>query len=537
MKKHNELNRRAFMKLLASSSAYGALGSMGQLALMSEASAAAPDFSNSGYKAMVCVFLPGGNDSFNMLIPSDAGYGVYQASRGDLAIANMDLDLSSISADIHNGALANGAGNPYNVNQKQDSAYLKGFYDLSGSNGINLGVNAVMPEFAQLMTDNKASIIANVGNLVESVTRQAIDNNSANLPLFLFAHNHQQRALQTGQADNLNDIGWAGKIADAWLGINNNFPLGLNISYGGNSRMLIGDNTGPLVLGTGTPEVFTEMRPNINSEIARRTVTKALSSGVHFTDSNPFKRLYGNMLDASMTTFETLSDVWSNPPYTSTGPYGEALFAVPSASDLGFTEKLTGSLIPKLESVARMIDLGAQDAFNTGDYKRQIFFVTLGGFDNHSSQAVRHPLLLRELSLGLWKFQKALEERGHAEKVTTFSMSDFGRTLRTNSGGGTDHAWGAHHFVMGGAGNNTAGNLNGGIMTGTLPDLTLNGPDDYNFQGRIIPTLSQDQLNASICQWFGVDESLISSIFPNLSNFQTTPGNVSSAFLNDLFVS
>jgi len=187
--------------------------------------------------------------------------------------------------------------------------------------------------------------------------------------------------------------------------------------------------------------------------------------------------------------------------------------------------------------VAKMIDLGAKDAFATGNYKRQIFFVGIGGHDSHNSQAESHPKKLREMSLGLWKFQKAMEELGHAEKVTTFSMSDFGRTLSINGGLGTDHAWGSHHFVMGGAGTKTSGSLNGGSMIGTLPSLKIGGADDYKDKGRIIPTTSQDQVNATICKWFGVDPSLISNIFPNLSNFETSPGDANSAYLNDLFVS
>ena len=181
--------------------------SVGQLALMNQAVAATPGFSE--YKAVVCVFMLGGNDGFNMLIPSDASHADYQAIRAALAVQKNDLGLSSISSAMQNGTMGSGAANPYNVNQTQEKAYTKGFYDLN-SKGINLGVNGVMPEFAQLVTDDKLSIIANSGNMVAPVTREQIKNNTANLPLFLFAHNHQQRALQTGQADNLD-----GKIGRA----------------------------------------------------------------------------------------------------------------------------------------------------------------------------------------------------------------------------------------------------------------------------------------------------------------------------------
>jgi len=541
-------NRREFMKLLARGSAAGVLGSVGQMTLMNEAVAAAPDFSGEGYKAMVCIFFKGGNDSFNMFIPTtSAGHATYSGIRTDLAVNNIDLGLASAFA---NGSLGKGTANPYNVNGTEQRAYTKGVYDLSAK-GLGLGVNGVMPEMAQLITDNKLSIVANVGNLVKPVTREEIRAKTADLPLFLFAHDHQQREMQTGQADKLDDIGWAGKIADSWAGINNNSSFGLNMSYSGNDRMLIGNTTSPLVLKTGSLPSFSGMRIDEGSyDDNRRALFKSLSGIARgasntselnlptglFDNNKPFKRLYSDMMDRSMGNFDTLSTVWNDNPleYTSKGPYGEDLFANPSAADLGFSSGLRGSLFKQLESVAKMVDLGARDAFNTGDYKRQIFFVSMGGFDTHGDQANNHPKLLREISLGLWKFQTALEELGHAKKVTTFSMSDFGRTVSRNSSG-TDHAWGAHHFVMGGAGDGTSGSLDGGKIIGQIPDLSLEGPNDFSNKGRIIPTTAQDQLNATICEWFGVDESLISTIFPNIENFQTG-ADVNSAFLDDMFV-
>ncbi len=531
----SKINRRKFMQYLAAGGAAGTFGSVSQLAMMKQAVAAEPGFSE--YKALVCVFMLGGNDGFNMLIPSDASHADYEAIRAALAVQKNDLGLSSISSDLHNGTMGEAGANLYNVDLTQVKAYTKGFYDLN-SKGIKLGVNGVMPEFAQLVMDDKLSIIANSGNMVAPVTRDQIKNETANLPLFLFAHNHQQRALQTGQANNLEGIGWAGKIADNWAGVNNNSPLGLNISYSGNNRMLIGDSTSPLVLKPGTPTTFRDMVADKRTyDDQRRALFKELIN--IGKNSDPFQQLSAGLLDRSINNFDLLSTTWNSKDisYATKGPYGEGLFEVPSAQMLGFRDNVNKGFIPRMETVAKMIELGAKDDFNTGNYKRQIFFVGLGGYDTHAGQAENHSKLLRELSLGLWKFQKAMEELGHADKVTTFSMSDFGRTLSINAGEGTDHAWGSHHFVMGGAGDHASGSLNGGTMIGTLPDLNPDGPDDYSDKGRIIPTTSQDQVNASICQWFGVDGALIPQIFPNVSNFATTPGDVSSAYLNDLFVS
>ncbi|RVU84158.1 DUF1501 domain-containing protein [Leucothrix sargassi] len=547
MSKNHLNNRRHFLKSLLAGSAAGAFGSVGQLALMQQAMAATtPQFSD--YKAMVCVFLYGGNDSFNMLIPTGSdeasGYDAYAASRGDLSVANNALALGE-------GKLGRGSANPYYDGGSDASAYLKGLYPMAQSNGFELGVNGVMPELAQLMTQSKASVVANVGNLVEKVTRAEIAAETARLPLFLFAHNHQQRALQTGQADNLNAIGWAGRIADNWADINNGSLMGLNISYAGNDRMLIGANSSPLVFSPGTPPRIYDMQfEEWSSHQDRLSLYKALTGKENssptgfvsfdhsntFKSSDPFRSLFASKASNSLDVFELVDKAWNehNINYTSTDSYGNELFSVPSASDLGLSTNVRGNFIRQLESVAKMVDMGAKDAFQSGGYKRQIFMVSLGGFDTHSNQATEHPLLLRELSLGLSKFQAAMEELGHANQVTSFTMSDFGRTLG-NNGDGTDHAWGAHHLVMGGDGQNSSGNLMGGQLLGQLPNMQIDGADDYSNKGRIIPTTSQDQLNASLCRWFGVDEALMPTIFPNLANFSTSSSDFESAYLTGLY--
>ena len=542
------LNRRQFLKLLARGGTAGALGTIGGVSFLKEAVADTPDFSD--YKALVCIYCDGGNDSFNMLLPTQAQrYANYRDGRASIAVSDTDLNLAAVSTDIKNGTLGKGSANPYNVNLKEDTAYLKGYYDLSAK-GINLGVNGVMPELAQLITDNKATIIANTGTLIEPTTRSSILNKSANLPVFLFAHNHQRRILETGQAAVLETTGWAGKLADEWSQINNNSSLGLNMSYASNSSLMKGKYSRAMALNNN-PRFYSQMRNSFNSENdTRRAIFRALSgfpaeassSQIAFdslphTNDNPFKRLFGAISESSMSSIDTLTHAWESNTvtYASTGSYGEDLFSQLTGSDVGFDQTANSTLFSNLETVAKMIDLGVKDAFASGKYNRQIFLVDLGGFDTHSGQVNNHPLLLRELSLGLWKFQKALEELGHEKKVTTFSMSDFGRTMSIN-GDGTDHGWGGHQIVMGGAGDNTSGNLNGGKIIGDLPDLTVGGPDDYSDKGRIIPTTSQDQVNATICKWFGVEESFISTMFPNLSNFETTPGDISSAMLDDLFV-
>jgi uncharacterized protein (DUF1501 family) len=539
------MHRREFLKSLASLGCMGSLGTLGQLAIPKQAMAAAPNFND--YKALVCIFLYGGNDAFNMLVPtsSDAnkGYEPYAEVRGKLAVNNTDLEIGQVttnSSNLNQGILGAGQLNPYNQSLNQTTAYTRGIYPLSGK-GIDLGVNGVMPELAQLIIDNRASILANSGTLIRPVTRQEITDKSAELPVYLFVHNHQQRILQTGQANNLNDIGWAGKIADQWHDINSNSPVGLNISFAGNDRMLIGNKSSPLVLNPGKVPSIYHLRGDTGTNTDRRALFNALAGiegsttrlqfGAERTDSvsDPFRTLYNNNQIKALETFEQLKQSFDSVElnYTTTGSYGEGLFEIPTPQQLGFSQSIHGKLISQLESVAKMIHLGASGNLGT-DFNRQIFFVELAGFDTHASQASQHPLLLRELSLGLWKFQKAMEELGYANMVSSFTMSDFGRTLTFN-GDGTDHAWGSHQLVMGGSGSGDSGMINGGKMIGELPEMVLSGLDDHGSKGRIIPTLSQDQVNASLLDWFGVDQNLISSLFPNIRNFQSG-GDIETAF-------
>lgn len=548
-------SRRHFLQSLLGAGIGGSLGTIGQLGLMQQVSAAvAPEFSD--YKAMVCILLNGGNDSFNMLVPYGSApggaYNDYADVRGELAVANKALNLSTVSAaggNLNNSPLSGGSGNPYYTGDNIATAYKKGLYSLADKS-IPLAVNSLMPELAQLITDDKVSILSNIGNLVEPVSRREIFDETANLPLFLFAHNHQKRALETGRGDSLTDIGWAGRIADNWPGINNNHPLGLNVSYAGNNSMMLGATTTPLVLEAGVPPEFVDMEYRSGrAENERRALFTAMAGrentavggGIIFGTertahtTNPFRQFYNRSLLKSMRVFDELSETWPDGgiEYASRDSYGNPLFSIPSQDELGMGIAINGYLTRSLRDVATLIDLGARGVLNGGKYNRQIFMVSLNGFDTHGAQSNRHPQLLRELSLGLWNFHKAMQERGHANKVMTYTMSEFGRTMSTNHGG-TDHGWGAHHLVMGGNGAKLSGQFKGGQVLGELPDIRLGSEDDHRNKGRIIPKLAQDQLNATLCDWFGVDESLMPSVFPNTRNFRSGEG-VRSAYL-DLIV-
>lgn len=487
--------RRDFLRLMYNTSVVTALSPM--LVPQELYASSSDDFSD--YKALVYVSLEGGNDAFNMVVPTDldggAGYNNYKAIRTNIAVSHSDLS-SALRLD-GNGRLDLTTSNPYATGSalSNQDAYLKGLYHI---NGTGVGINAVMPELAQLAIDNKVAILANTGTLVEPSTKDAIKSKLVELPIFLYAHNHQRRVQETGQANNKSTSGWIGKLFDNWANVNGSSPIGKNISFAGNNHSLVGDNTAPLNMSVN-PKGY-----NLNS--AGLDMRKKM---YELSTAKPFEDLYNRMIGRSFTLSDTIIDIWNNArTYTTTDAYGDSLFSVPSNTTLNFNAPPNSSFIKQLEAVAKMIDYGKDNGL-----KRQVFFVKLTGFDTHGSQLTNHPKQLRALSMGLDKFQRAMEEIGISDKVTTFTLTDFGRTV-ANNGDGTDHAWGGHNIVVGGA-------VNGGLY-GEMPDLTLGGDQDTGRNGRIIPTISIDQQLSTITKWFGVNDALVETLFPNIVNFDNT---------------
>ena len=199
--------------------------------------------------------------------------------------------------------------------------------------------------------------------------------------------------------------------------------------------------------------------------------------------------------------------------------YGHSLFSVPEEETLGLSFSSFGKLIQNLETITKMMKVGVSEG-----YRRQIFLVQHGGFDTHGSQLETHPRILRELSLGMDHFNSALEELGFAEKVVTYTTSDFGRTVSSN-GDGTDHGWGGNQMIMGGG-------INQAEIIGKLPSLAIGGADDYSEQGRIIPSIANIQVQAELAHWFGVEKNFLPELFPHISNFQSDANDVTSSFVN-----
>ncbi|MGJ8686011.1 MAG: DUF1501 domain-containing protein [Spongiibacteraceae bacterium] len=497
------LKRRQFLNAMLGAGTAASFGGATSI-FPSLAHAASPQFDD--YKALVVLFLFGGNDSYNMVIPAGSaqgtGYATYAASRGDMAVNNIELNPL--------GQRTDDGSNRYAAASDAD-AYRRGVYKF----GNEIGVNGMMPELAQLFRDGHASAVANIGTLIEPVNKASLQ--TAKLPPFLYAHNHQQRAMETGWADNLSAGGWAGRMADMWAvhegGVNGGSPLGLNVSYGGATRMMTADYNSPVVLKSGSSSLFSS-----NSGFNQQLFGSLNGSSAA---DHPLRRVLKEANRRTVTLSDTLSGISSN-YFQDQGlvdPYDNPLFSKPDAATLSLNGNIGGGLLRAADSAAQMIKLGSE--LNLG---RQIIFIGMGGFDNHSNLLSRHPLLLRELSLALWSFQQAVDNLNLSEQVSLCTLSDFGRSLG-NNGDGTDHAWAGHNLVMGGA-------INGGKLIGAFPDMTLGGDNDTGNKGRMIPSIAVDQYLATLSSWFGVSDDDMSSLYPNLANFQAANSNdISSAYI------
>ena len=548
--------RRTFVKSI------GALGLTSGSLLPVLSAKQAPNLpAGHDYKALVCVYLHGGNDCLNMLPPADSSnYQEYFDIRGGgdnpgegITVANTIFDLPDLDSEK-----LTASSNPYSAQDNQ-SAGLKGVYDV----GLGLSVNGVMPEVAHLIRKQKIKIISNVGNLVEPLNKDDIASVYKEKPSYLFSHDNQRMQVDIGRADLDNGFGWAGRIADLWFGAEkyDEFPFGMNFSLRANgSRMLEGTKTRPYVVQPN-PVAFNKMRMMPSGDtpwvywdehLNRRSMyhylygADAMKPGDYsygeynehwryYNDipkpldltgrtkelsPNLLKRVYQKMgMNALRTNDAVLAALGEELNLENRDSYGQNLFSVPEEETLGLSFSSFGKLIQNLETITKMIKVGVAEG-----YRRQIFLVQLGGFDTHGSQLETHPRILRELSLGMGHLNSALEELGLAEKVVTYTTSDFGRTVSSN-GDGTDHGWGGNQMIMGGG-------INHAEIIGKLPSLAIGGADDYSEQGRIIPKIANIQVQAELAHWFGVDENYLKVLFPHISNFQSNESDVKSSFVN-----
>lgn len=434
--------RRSFIK-------YASLAAAGNLAGLHPFGAlnALAD-TTEDYKALVCVFLYGGNDANNMIVPFDkTGYASYSAARGPLALTqNSLLPLNPLP---------------------------------------NFALHPGLSDVQSLFNSGKAALVANVGTLVQPLTRTEYVQ-GRNLPSSLFSHSDQQAEWQNGTPDTTSRTGWAGRVADVLASYNGSADYPMITSTAGDSVFCDGMSTSPMTVSPGNlgvPVCSEAAQCSARQSSAQALVT--LNSGISLVSAdnqitgNAYK--YPAVLTAAMKSSKTLATAF---PSTSLGK--------------------------ALKQIAQIIQV--RTALGV---KRQIFFASLGGFDTHADQLDVHASLMGALSTALSAFYQSTQEMGVAEAVTTFTMSDFSRTLQPNSRSGSDHAWGSHHIVLGGA-------VKGGKMYGTFPTLALAGPDDSDSTGRWIPTTATAQYAATFAQWFGVPTNRLTTVLPNLPNFPKT---------------
>jgi uncharacterized protein (DUF1501 family) len=401
------------------------------------------------YRALVCVFLAGGNDAWNTIVNLD-DYATYAATRSTIALPQ---------------------GSLLPVQTPGDSRMF--------------GLHPALSGLHALWTQQRLAVLCNVGTLIEPLSRSEYLSSPALRPPNLFSHSDQVYEWQTGVAGPQLTTGWGGRTGDRTLTMNGSalFPMIVTLA-------------GATVFGTGTVARAFEMTTqgtvalsgfgtSTNSQIRRTAMRDLLQMDREIT----FVRAAGDTVQKSLDTDALVTQALGNaPPLQTVFP--------------------AGSLADQLKMVARLIS--ARDLLGM---HRQIFFVSLGGFDTHSAQLTVQDSLLAELSQALSAFYAATVEMGVAGEVTTFTNSDFGRAYRSN-GTGTDHGWGSCQLVLGGS-------VRGGRFVGAWPTQALGGPDDSGSIGRFIPTVSVDQYAATLATWYGLSASDRAAVFPNLVHFDT----------------
>ena len=407
------------------------------------------------YRALVCVFLYGGNDANNMVVPVDARYTDYATARRQPADGGLALPLEQ----------------------------LLPLAPASGS--AQYGFHPSMPELEQLWNDGALGVVFNVGTLVAPTSKADDAAGRVPRPESLMSHQDQQNQWQTSLPDRPSRTVWGGRLADQ-LPASSLPPL---VSVAGNVLFALGERSHPLAVPLAGGATFG--LSGFDSSAGSRALRSAMDILRGLDLDNALVKSVAGETAAAFAASGALAPVLAG-----TGSTIDALFG-DQPSVLG-RQLLQVSRIIQARSV-----LGAS---------RQIFFVSLGGFDTHNDQLNRQSPLLAEVSAALSAFYAATVQLGVASQVTTFTLSDFGRTLAPASGGGSDHAWGNHQLVLGGA-------VVGRQTYGTFPTLALGGPDDFTAQGRWIPTTSTDQYAATLARWFGVAPGDLAAVLPNVGRF------------------
>ena len=509
---HNA-SRRLFLRQNAAMTA--AIGSAAPLALNLAALGSASAQSASDYRAIVCLFLYGGNDSFNMVLPTDAAsWSAYTATRTQAP----DPIALLPAGTVPNPAAA--AGSP---------ARLGGVLPIAPLNpqGRSFALHPLLGALQKLFdTDKRLAVLPNVGPLVMPTTKAQYTQDTFPKPLRLFSHNDQQSTWQALGPEGTTR-GWGGRIGDL-LAPGNSRALFTAITTGGNALFLDGDVVRQYGVSTAGA---VPLGVDVNGRVfGSADVGAALQRIVTSTRTgHPFDADLAAVAQRTISAEQVLRTALRTPsdPLFGTAPASGA-YSAANDPKLRYVNPLTGletanGLAQQFQVVARLIDAGMR---GTSGAKRQVFFVSLGGFDTHDFQNRNQSVLMAQLAHGMKYFDATLSGLGALSQVTTFTASDFGRTF-TSNGDGTDHGWGSHHLVMGGA-------VKGGDLYGAFPTLGLKNPSNNNFDsspdqlgnGSMLPKTSVDQLGATLASWFGLSANDALAIFPNLTNFPATQRNL-----------
>ena len=482
MKTPNLITRRTFLR----QAACAAVGTAGVTnALFDLRRIAAFSLGNSDisaltgdYKALICLFLYGGNDAGNLIIPAGSDYAAYAAIRGSIAIPQASvLPISPLTSD-----------------------------------GRSFGLHPNLTELKTLFDQQKVAILANVGSLVEPLANVTDYRSSAKRkPPQLFSHSDQQAQWQTSVPDvGLGPVtGWGGRMGElaALQALNASGQVSVCISIAGNNTFQVGDTVVPY-------NVSTNGAAGLNNYVATGSAnadavrSRAIDQLIALSHTNLFEKTFSDTKKRAIDNAALLATAlgMSVAPPAGTGAPLTTVFP-------------TTGLGNQLKMIARLIK--GRDALNL---RRQIFFVSVGGYDTHTNESTAHQGLYTELSQAMAAFYNSTVELGVQDSVTTFTASDFGRTYQSN-GGGSDHGWGSHHMVLGGAvhGQNIYGNRG-------MPTLAIGSTDDTG-QGRWVPSTSVDEYAARLALWFGVNPTDIPSVLPNMSRFNTNYADPKLAFI------
>ena len=418
---------------------------------------------SADYKALVCIFLDGGNDGENTLIRYDTpGYQTYAAVRPP----------------------ASGL----NIAQSQ----LLPIQPARG--GPPFGFHPACAGMKSLFEQRQLAVVANVGVLVRPSTKPGLETQGAARPANLFSHTDQQLAHMSADASGFTRIGWGGRVADRLDSKNAGSVFPALVSTNSARVFCNGNTTIPLIVGRGT--FYGLSGAGSTSQAAqfgalRAAALRELTS--HARD-NVYEQVAQLYADQGLASVSVVAPIVGNP----------ASVVSP------FFAGLSGDVATGLQTVAKLIESRAATGL-----RRQVFYVHQIGYDTHGSQLGLQQPLLDNLSRGLQAFQNALAALGMLSNVTTFTLSDFGRTFKPAGNNGTDHGWGNYAFVAGGA-------VRGGDFYGTVPTLALNGPDDFGNAGRWIATTSLEQYGATLARWFGIAEGDLPYVFPNIGAFANT---------------